>query len=82
MTELPQPIEASYYGETILIEGNPPGVTFSIGTVRLTSIGKELAPICVSRAVPGFMDFVVNMWVVKRMVLSSPFPRRAGTGNP
>jgi len=34
----------------------------SIGRVLLTKIGQELAPICGSRPVEGFFDYLVEQW--------------------
>ena len=34
----------------------------NIGTVMLTKIGQELAPICGSKPVDGFMDYVMENW--------------------
>ena len=33
-----------------------------IGTVVLTKIGKELAPICGSKPVEGFYEYVKEQW--------------------
>ena len=36
--------------------------TLEIGMVLLTKIGQELAPICGSKPVEGFRDYVMDKW--------------------
>ena len=68
-------IQIFYYGTPINIEfQNNDNNDLDIGKVILTKIGQELAPICGSKPVQGFLDYVVNQWIKKGLILSSPFP--------
>ena len=46
------------------------------GMVLLTRTGQQLAPICGSRPVDGFYDYVVDKWVKEGLILASPYPRQ------
>ena len=65
-----------YYGVPINIEfQNDKDNDLEIGKVVLSKIGQELAPICGSNPVQGFIDYVIDQWTRKGLVLSSPYPR-------
>ena len=52
-----------YYGKPLLFEmpGNANN-TLEIGKILLTKIGQELAPICGSKPVDGFYEYVKDQW--------------------
>ena len=59
----PKKFAVRYDGKPLALE--MPGETdnkLEIGKVLLTKIGQELAPICRSRAVEGFRDYVMDQW--------------------
>ena len=60
---LPQRLVVHYYGKPLVLEmpGNVNN-TLEIGTTQLTKIGQELAPICGSKPVDGFYEYVKNHW--------------------
>ena len=54
---------AYYYGRTFTLNMPRDGDNdLSIGTVTLTRTGKELAPICRSKPVEGFWEYVKDQW--------------------
>lgn len=60
---LPKKFAVLYYSKPLTLE--MPGETdntLEIGKVLLTKIGQELAPICGSRPVEGFRDYVMDKW--------------------
>jgi hypothetical protein len=72
----PRHITVFYYGEPINIEfQNDAKNELETGKVLLTQIGQQLAPICGSQPVAGFMDYVLQRWNEKGLALSSPYPR-------
>ncbi|MBD2075083.1 DUF2806 domain-containing protein [Phormidium sp. FACHB-592] len=46
-----------------------------IGRVIFTKAGQELAQICISEPVPDFLDYVLDIWKKKGLIVSSPYPR-------
>jgi uncharacterized protein DUF2806 len=62
-TDLPKEFMATYYDRTIKLEmpSNSENL-LSVGEVLLTKAGFEIAPICGSRPVEGFFDFVSETW--------------------
>ena len=62
-TGLPRRFPVFYYGESLVLEmSNDDGNQLEIGKVRLTRVGKELAPICGSTPVEGFREFMMDKW--------------------
>ena len=60
---LPQKISVSYYGQVLeLLFAKETDNKLDVGKVLLTKIGQELAPICESKPVDGFMDYVKDKW--------------------
>jgi hypothetical protein len=60
---LPKKFAILYYGNPIALEmPKDKDNEIEIGKVMLTKIGEELAPICGSKPVDGFMDFVKERW--------------------
>lgn len=61
--KLPAITKASYYGRCLCLEvsGHNNG-KLPLGKVLLTKIGQELAPICGSKPVDGFYEYVTERW--------------------
>lgn len=61
--KLPKQVNVFYYGTPLLLEmPNDSENQLEVGNVMLTKTGQELAPICNSRSVPGFFDYVKEKW--------------------
>lgn len=61
--KLPKKFVLLYYGKSLALEmPKDTGNELDIGMVRLTRIGQELAPICGSKPVEGFRDYVMDRW--------------------
>ncbi len=64
-----------YHGIPIIIEfNNEQNNELKVGNILLSKIGQELAPICGSKALPDFVDFVITKWMSQGLILSSPYP--------
>ena len=60
---LPKKFAVFYYGNPLTLEmPNDAGNKLEIGKVLLTKIGQELVPICGSRPMEGFRDYVMDQW--------------------
>ena len=60
---LPKKFAVFYYSNPLTLEmPNDAGNKLEIGKVLLTKIGQELVPICGSRPVEGFRDYVMDQW--------------------
>ncbi len=60
---VPKHLVVSYYGTALSLEmENEKNNRLKLGKVLLTKTGHELAPICGSRPVPGFMEYVKEQW--------------------
>ena len=74
--KLPKQIRVAYYGMLMnVIFAKESDNSLELGSVLLTKTGQQLAPICGSKSVDGFQEYVIDKWVKKGMVLSSPYPR-------
>jgi hypothetical protein len=63
MISLPRKFSVSYYEKSVLLEmSKDSNNKIIIGRVLLTRIGKELAPICGSKPVDGFLEYVIEKW--------------------
>jgi hypothetical protein len=75
-TELPKHSCFFYDGIPINIEFQmEEDNQLDIGRVILTQIGQELAPICGSKTVLGFLDYVLDRWSKEGLILSSSYAR-------
>lgn len=62
-SNLPKTIPVFYYGKWFRLEiPEDSGNKLRAGKVLLTKIGQELAPICESKTVEGFRDYVMDKW--------------------
>lgn len=60
--KLPKKFSVWYYGRTLVLELPQGADKLKVGKVRLTRIGQELAPICGSKPVDGFWEYVKDQW--------------------
>lgn len=61
--KLPKKFQVFYYGSPLSLEmAGESDNQLEIGKVLLTKTGQELAPICRSKAVPSFVDYVKEQW--------------------
>lgn len=61
--KLPKQFHVFYYGTPLLLEmPNENENQLELGHVLLTKMGLELAPICKSRPVAGFSDYIKERW--------------------
>lgn len=75
---LPHSTTVHYHGQPVTIEfKNPADNQLDLGRVLLSKVGQELARICEAKPVPDFVPHVLEQWVSKGYVLSSPWsPKR------
>ncbi len=61
--DLPKRFGVIYYGQILMLQTkNDKERDLKVGKVLLTKIGQELAPICGSKPVDGFMEYVKDKW--------------------
>ena len=61
--KLPKKFGIFYHGRVLVLEmSHDADNTLEIGKVLLTRIGQELAPICGSKPVEGFWEYVMDQW--------------------
>ena len=78
-THLPKNVRLLYHDTPINIEfPKDEGNSLNRGKVLLSKIGQELASMCGSESVPGFLDYIVERWSEGGLIPSSPYPRRKG----
>lgn len=71
----PKRITIFYYGTPLNLEfQTPENNDLEMGKVLLSKTGQQLSKICGSKPVDGFIDYVIELWVKKGIVLSSPYP--------
>ena len=74
-TELSQQIDIAYYDATIRVEfSNPENNQLDSGNALLTAVGKELARVCGSKPVDGFVDYAIKAFTQMGLAASSPYP--------
>jgi hypothetical protein len=74
--KLPKSFRISYYDSSVAVElHNEENNEIEIGKVLLTQTGQQLATLCGSQPVEGFQDYVLEEWLKKGIIVSSPFPR-------
>ena len=67
-----------YYGKAVRVEFiNEKDNQLMTGKVLLTRTGKQLASICGSKPVDGFVEYVVEKWSKEGFLLSSPYPQKS-----
>ena len=60
---VPQQVTVSYYGKILSLEmPKDTDNSLELGRVLLTKIGEEFAPICGSKPVDGFYEYVKDQW--------------------
>ncbi len=71
---IPKSIQVYYHGQPINVEFmQEENNEIEIGNVLLTKTGKQLARVCGSKPVEGFMDYILNKWIEQSLVLYSPY---------
>jgi Protein of unknown function (DUF2806) len=66
---LPKTFSIFYYGSPVVLEmPKEADNELAIGRVLLTKVGEELAPICGSKPVAGFFEYVLEKWRVSGYV--------------
>jgi predicted RNA-binding protein Jag len=74
--KFPKRITIFYYGIFLKIEFEKEADNdLELGKVLLTKTGQQLAHICGSKPVDGFQNYVIERWVKKSLILSSPYPK-------
>ena len=53
---------ASYFGSHYMLQIPAEMTELPVGTVRLTRVGQELAPISGARPLPEFLDYMLKLW--------------------
>lgn len=72
----PKRIQTHYYGQPIIVEfKKEKDNEIKAGKVLLTKTGEQLARVCGSKPVEGFMDYVLDNWMKQGLVLAPPYPR-------
>ncbi|MCH7591263.1 MAG: DUF2806 domain-containing protein [Planctomycetes bacterium] len=67
---------AYYFGQSLIVGFRQPKENeIDIGKVLLTQTGKQLARICQSKPVESFLEYIVDKWSKKGLILSSSYPR-------
>jgi hypothetical protein len=65
-----------YYGQPIIIEfPNKEKNDLKLGKILLSQTGQQLARICGSKPVDGFIEYTLKEWLKNDIVASSPFPK-------
>ncbi|MFZ0035593.1 MAG: DUF2806 domain-containing protein [Sedimentisphaerales bacterium] len=60
---MPKKLTVLYYGTSVTLEmPSYSSNEINVGHVLFTKIGKELAPICGSKPVDGFLEYVIKKW--------------------
>lgn len=54
-------IEFSYFGNEVLLTRTTTS-KFNLGSIVLTKVGKELAPICGGRPIDGYFEGIISFW--------------------
>ena len=73
LANLPKRIKCHYYGEPIIIESKQDeDNSIKIGKVLLSRTEKQLAPICDSKPVDGFTEYILDNWRKQGLTPSSP----------
>jgi hypothetical protein len=66
---LPKKVTISYYGRPVeLTFPRDAENQLVVGVVMLTRTGEELAPVCKTKSVDGFFDFVYKQWEKESLV--------------
>ncbi|OFZ28345.1 MAG: hypothetical protein A2622_04380 [Bdellovibrionales bacterium RIFCSPHIGHO2_01_FULL_40_29] len=60
--QLPQKFLITYYGTQVIVELPQNVSEMKIGNILLTKMGQELAPICGSQPIIGFVEYVKEYW--------------------
>lgn len=79
LLRLPKKFYVLYYGQPLLLEmPKDEDNELQIGHVLLTKVGQELAPICGSKPIDGFVEYVKEKW---KAHLPAPVPEHGAPGD-
>lgn len=82
LREVPKYFRIFYYGTPIdIMIPDERNKEFLVGNAKLTRAGQDLAPICGSEPVPGYLDYVLNRWRHMGLIVSSPCPQHLAINN-
>lgn len=77
--KLPKKFYVLYYGQPLQLEmSKDEGNELELGHVLLTKVGQELAPICGSEPIDGFIEFVKEKW---KAHIPAPVTGQGAPGN-
>ena len=77
LLHFPQNILVIYNGDPIQIQFKKEADNeLDIGHVMFTQAGEQLSRICNSKPVDGFLDYIMERWIKKNLILSSPYPKQ------
>ncbi len=73
LSKLDKRVKIMYYDKPIIIEfKSEKDNAFKFGKIIFTKAGQQLARICGSKSVDGFMDYALNYWIKEGLIVSSP----------
>lgn len=67
----PKELDARYYEELVHIEFPSEFNEMVVGQALFTRSGKDLATVCNSSPIPGFLDYVLGRWMSQKLITSS-----------
>ena len=71
MASLPKSLVVAYFGRRVQINfPNEKDNTLDFGRSNFTIVGLELLPICATKPVEGFFQYICSTWVSKKLELS------------
>ncbi|MBK9927812.1 MAG: DUF2806 domain-containing protein [Anaerolineales bacterium] len=73
-TELPEKINANYFGKTVELFLPQNEKTLAIGKVLLTKVGQELAPISGGLQIKGFFEYMCEKWASHGFIKKEELP--------
>jgi len=80
---VPKELPVLYYGASVTLRFRKDADnSVDIGMVMLTRVGEELAPICGSGPVEGFVDYVRNKWIKLGYIRAEKAERHAAPNGP
>lgn len=75
-TGLHKMVAVHYFGTPMYLDfRKPERSSLDVGHLLLTDTGQQLTKICRAKPVEGFLDYVIEKWAGRGLILSSPYPR-------
>jgi len=66
------PFRLDYFGKVFIVDN--PDAAFKLGSVTLTALGRELAPLSNAKEVPGFVAYLESHWKTQLLNIAWPVP--------